>query len=288
MSAVELAIEARARALTRNLRVGRVLPSQRRRMVGPFIFLDQMGPAEFAPGEGLDVGPHPHIGLSTLTYLFEGEILHRDSLGAVQPIRPGEVNWMTAGRGVAHSERTAPGPRASGQRLFGLQAWVALPEAQEEIAPAFAHHGRDELPVLAERGVRLRVVAGEAFGVRSPLAVHSPLFYVDAELDAGADLASPMEHEERAAYIVQGRVVADGSDYPSGRLLVFRPGAAASFRALEPSRVVLIGGAPVGERRIWWNFVSSREERIEQAKADWKAGRFPAVPDESEPVPLPQ
>jgi redox-sensitive bicupin YhaK (pirin superfamily) len=275
--------------------VRRVLPSVQRRMVGPFVFLDQMGPATFEAGRGLDVRPHPHIGLATVTYLFEGEILHRDSLGTVQPIRPGEVNWMTAGRGIAHSERTGPEVRQRGGRLFGIQSWVALPAAHEETAPAFAHHGGDALPLIEGDGARMRLIAGSAWGASAPVAVLSDLFYADAALAAGARIVLPAEYEERAAYIVEGTVTVDGQDFPAGQLLVFRPGAEIAVEAAPGvggdggARVMLLGGATMdGPRHIWWNFVSRSPERIEQAKEDWKEGRFSPVPGETEFIPLPE
>jgi hypothetical protein len=284
---IETVIVPRARDLG-GFAVRRALPSAQRQMVGPFIFWDQMGPAEFLLGEGLDVRPHPHIGLATVTYLFEGEILHRDSLGTLQPIRPGDVNWMTAGRGIAHSERTAPEVRAAGARLFGIQAWVALPAAAEETEPDFAHLGRDELPVVTGEGKRVRIVAGSLYGERSPAATLSAMFYADAALAAGAALPLPAEHEERAVYVASGAVEVAGDRFEAGQLLVFRPGDAITLAAPVPARLLLLGGEPMdGPRHIWWNFVSSRKDRIEQAKADWRAGRFTPVPGESELIPLP-
>jgi redox-sensitive bicupin YhaK (pirin superfamily) len=284
---VELVLVPKSRDLG-GFQVGRVLPSGRRRMVGPFVFLDQMGPSLLGPGKGLDVRPHPHIGLATLTYLFEGEILHRDSLGVVQPIRPGEVNWMTAGRGVVHSERTPPERRPHDGPLFGMQAWIALPQEAEETEPAFAHISADSLPVLEERGLRLRLVAGELFGQRSPLATFSETVYADVELAAGAVLPLDPSHEERAVYLVEGTVNVAGRSHEAGRLLVLRSGDAVSARAETAARLVLLGGAAMdGPRFIWWNFVSSRKERIEQAKADWRHGRFETVPGEDEFIPLP-
>ena len=284
---IETVIVPRARDLG-GFAVRRALPSAQRQMVGPFIFWDQMGPAEFLLGEGLDVRPHPHIGLATVTYLFEGEILHRDSLGTLQPIRPGDVNWMTAGRGIAHSERTAPEVRAAGARLFGIQAWVALPAAAEETEPDFAHHGRDELPVVSGEGKKVRIVAGSLYGERSPAATLSAMFYADAALAAGTKLPLPAEHEERAVYVASGAVEVAGDRFEAGQLLVFRPGDAITLCAPVPARLLLLGGEPMdGPRHIWWNFVSSRKDRIEQAKADWRTGRFTPVPGESELIPLP-
>jgi redox-sensitive bicupin YhaK (pirin superfamily) len=270
--------------------VGRVLPSAARRLVGPFIFFDHMGPAELGPGEGMDVRPHPHIGLATVTYLFEGEIIHRDSLGSCQPIRPGDINWMTAGRGIAHSERTSAELRESGSRIHGLQLWVALPLADEEAAPEFHHHPASTLPALEQEGARIRVLAGTAYGQTSPVRTFSSLFYVDIALPAGCSLPVPREHEERAAYVVEGAIECGTERAESRRMLVFTPGAEVVLRAETDARVVLVGGAPIdGERHIFWNFVSSSKERIEQAKRDWKEQRFPKVPgDEIEFIPLPE
>ena len=282
----------RARELVDGFNVRRALPSARRRMVGPFIFLDQMGPEILRAGAGLDVAPHPHIGLATVTYLFAGELLHRDGLGTVQPIRPGEVNWMTAGSGIAHSERTPPQLRTAGSELFGIQSWVALPLRQEEMAPSFAHHGARELPVVEGEGKRVRLIAGSLYGARSPVHTLSEMFYADVELDAGARLDVPAEQEERAAYVVEGSVEigGDGATFDAGQLMVFKPGAEITLAAPQrPSRVMLLGGAPLdGRRHIWWNFVSSSPERIEQAKDDWKRGRLAPVPDETESIPLPE
>ena len=271
--------------------VRRALPARERQMVGPFIFFDQMGPGEFLTGRGLDVRPHPHIGLSTVTYLFEGEILHRDSLGSAQPIRPGDVNWMTAGQGIAHSERTDTALRARGNRLFGIQSWVALPRAQEEAAPGFAHHPVASLPGAEEAGLRLRLIAGTGWGMASPVAVSSPLFYADAVLAPGAAVPLPVEHEERGVYIVEGEVAVAGTRFEAGRMLLFRAGDRMALTAGPTgARLLLLGGAAMdGPRFIFWNFVSSSRERIEQAKADWKGGRFGLVPgDEREFIPLPE
>jgi len=270
--------------------VRRALPARERQMVGPFIFFDQMGPGEFLTGKGLDVRPHPHVGLSTVTYLFEGEILHRDSLGSAQPIRPGELNWMTAGRGIVHSERTDPALRQAPRRLFGIQSWVALPREAEDADPAFAHHDAAALPAVSEPGLRLRLVAGQAWGLSAPVAVSSPLFYADAQLDPGARLPLPDRHEERAAYVVQGSVEVAGSSFEAGRMLVFRPGDALAIAAGPGgARLLLLGGATMdGPRYLFWNFVASSRERIEEAKAAWAAGRFASVPgDEKEFIPLP-
>ncbi|HEY1891929.1 MAG TPA: pirin family protein [Steroidobacteraceae bacterium] len=281
-------IDARARDLG-GFTVGRVLPAPARKLIGPFIFFDHMGPAAFPPGRGIDVRPHPHIGLATVTYLYEGEIVHRDSLGSQQPIRPGDVNWMTAGRGIAHSERTGTELRQTGSRLDGLQLWVALPRRHEETAPAFHHHPAGELPALEVAGTRLRLLAGSAFGATSPVKTFSPLFYLDAVMPAGSELPLPNDYEERAAYIVSGRVECDNERAERGRMLVFAPGAAVRLLAATDARVAIIGGAPIdGERHIFWNFVSSSQARIEQAKRDWREGRFAKVPgDEQEFIPLP-
>jgi hypothetical protein len=238
-------------------------------MVGPFIFMDQMGPAEFRIGQGVDVRPHPHIGLATVTYLFDGEITHRDSLGNLILIRPGEVNLMIAGRGIAHSERTPPEDRASGPKLYGLQTWLALPKAQEEVAPAFAHHGRDELPVIDGEGKRVRLILGTLYGETSPVATLSETIYAEAVLAPGAVLPFDAEHEERGLYIVAGEIDIGGVTFAAGRLLVLRPGENISVLALSQARLMLVGGATMdGPRHIWWNFVSSSQDRIEAAKAD--------------------
>lgn len=253
--------------------VRRSLPTARRRMVGPFTFLDHMGPAAVA----MDVLPHPHIGISTLTYLFEGRVVHRDSLGNTQPIVPGEANWMVSGRGIAHSER------GHAQELHGIQAWLALPESDEETAPSFTHSDADELPLMHERDFDARLISGSAFGLTSPARAFSPHFYLDVRLRAGARIELPREHEERAAYVVDGRL----REGEPGQLIVFERGD-AFITAQQPSTVMLLGGAPLGHRFMWWNFVSSRRERIEQAKHDWDAGRIALPPDDDrEWVPLP-
>ena len=269
--------------------VRRALPSARRQMVGPFIFFDQMGPAEFLTDQGIDVRPHPHINLATLTYLFEGEILHRDSLGTEQPIRPGAVNWMRAGRGIVHSERTAPERRASGQRLFGLQTWMALPEEREEDDPAFLHHGAEALPRVEAEGVTARLIAGSAFGQSSPLVTASETLYADVQIAAGRSLPIDPDTEERALYTISGEIGIGGDRFGPAQLLVLRPGDPITVRALSDARVMLFGGASMGgPRYIWWNFVSSRRERIEAAKEEWSRGRFDTVPgDEAEFIPLP-
>jgi redox-sensitive bicupin YhaK (pirin superfamily) len=291
-TALEIVIAPRSSEIADGFTVRRALPSSRRRMVGPFIFLDQMGPELLLGDRSLDIAPHPHIGLATVTYLFEGEILHRDSTGIVQPIRAGDVNWMTAARGIAHSERTPDAVRAAGGRIFGLQSWVALPARDEEREPSFAHHDMRALPIVEGEGKRVRLVAGSLFGERSPVETLSELFYADALLDTDARIEMTAEHEERAAYIVEGAAEVEGEDglYGDGQLLIFRPGVAATLRTArnEPARIMLLGGAALdGPRHIWWNFVSSSRERIEQAKEDWRAGRFAAVPGETERIPLP-
>jgi hypothetical protein len=271
--------------------VRRALPAKEKQMVGPFIFFDQMGPGEFLIGKGLDVRPHPHIGLATVTYLFNGSILHRDSLGTQLPILPGDVNWMTAGSGIAHSERTDTALRAHTNKLFGIQSWVALPKAMEETPPAFVHHDAGSLPILDDNGVRLRLIAGDGWGIRSPVQTHWPLFYADATLEPGAVLPLPDQHEERGVYIVQGPVDVAGTQFEAGRMLLFRAGDRLALRAGPAgARLLLLGGAVMdGPRHIFWNFVSSASERIEQAKADWKAGRFGLVAgDEQEFIPLPE
>lgn len=270
--------------------VRRALPSARSRMVGPFIFFDHFGPAEFRAGNGLDVRPHPHIGLATVTYLFDGEIMHRDSLGTAAPIKPGEINWMTAGRGIVHSERTGPELRASGSPIHGLQMWVALPAAKEEIEPGFAHHENDEFPMINDEQAFVRVVVGSLFGKTSPVpTVHETLF-ANVALRAAATLPLDPTHEERALYVVDGTIDISGDTFEPGRLLVFKPGDTVTIKAASDAHFVILGGAPMdGPRHIWWNFVSSRKERIEQAKAEWKAGHFGKVPgDEIEFIPLPE
>ncbi|HET6619741.1 MAG TPA: pirin family protein [Dongiaceae bacterium] len=268
--------------------VRRALPAIQRRMIGPFIFLDHMGPVQLGPGRGLDVRPHPHIGLSTMTYLFEGEILHRDSLGTVQMIRPGAVNWMTAGSGVAHSERT-PRQTGAGGRLSGIQFWVALPKSREEMAPAFVHLEADELPVMEDTKMSARIVAGEAFGLRSPLEPPHPMISADIALAEGARAVLPPRYAEQALYVAQGEIELTGVRAGQGQLVVLSLQAARSVRALSDARFLLIGGEPMdGPRHIWWNFVSSSKERIEQAKEDWKHGRIAGVPGEPDYIPLPE
>ncbi|MDA5194731.1 pirin family protein [Govanella unica] len=286
--AIETIIVGRARDLG-GFSVQRVLPSVKRRMVGPFVFLDQMGPVDFSPGQGIDVRPHPHIGLETVTYMFEGEILHRDSLGSVQPITPGAVNWMTAGKGIAHSERSSTENRCHKQRLFGLQLWVALPVTRETMDPSFTHYAADQFPELTGDGLHTRVLAGTLYGKTSPVVTQSELFYGDIRMIEGARLQVESGYEERAAYLVSGAVEIGGDRFTPGQLLVFKPGAEIVITALEAVRLVLLGGAAMdGPRHIWWNFVSSRQDLIEAAKEDWKQGRFDRVIGDTEFIPLPE
>ncbi len=269
--------------------VRRALPSARSRMVGPFIFFDHFGPAVFKAGDGMDVRPHPHIGLSTVTYLFDGEIVHRDSLGSAVPIRPGAVNLMTAGRGIVHSERTAADHRDGGEPLHGLQLWVALPANNEERAPAFAHTPSPNIPELRENGLTLRVIAGTMHGLRSPVATSWETVFAQAHLTAGSILPLDAYYEERALYVISGEIEIAGEGHGPERLLVLKPGDRIEVKAVSDAHVVVVGGAAMdGPRHIWWNFVSSRKDRIEAAKADWKAGRFDLVPgDATEFIPLP-
>lgn len=286
---VQIVVVPRTSDLGDGFQVRRALPSAQRRMVGPFVFLDQMGPVSFEAGRGLDVRPHPHIGLATVTYLHEGAIVHRDSVGSVQTIRPGDVNWMTAGQGIVHSERTDAASRAGGQQLAGLQMWVGLPQAYEETGPTFAHYPGQDLPELEGEGVQARVVAGSIFGKTSPVTTHSDLFFADVVLQPGARVTVPAEHEERAVYLSEGAIEIAGQRHEAGRLLVLAPGQPADLLAPEGARFAVLGGEPLdGPRYVWWNFVSSSRERIEQAKEDWQRDRFGvAVPDETEFIPLP-
>jgi redox-sensitive bicupin YhaK (pirin superfamily) len=285
---IDLVIDQRRKDLG-GFEVGRVLPHATRRMVGPFVFLDHMGPADFEPGfpRSTDVRPHPHVGLSTLSYLFEGEMTHRDSTGAVQPIRPGEVNWMTAGRGVTHSERFER-LRDEGGRMNGIQTWIALPVEDEEVAPSFAHYAAHELPSYESGGLSARLIAGELVGTRSPVATHSPMFYAHWAMQAGTKAGLPADYSERAAYVAQGVVEIGGHELRGGQMAVFAPGATVVVHAATPAIVMLLGGEPIGPRFIEWNFVASSKERIEQAKADWRAGRFKLPEgDDKEFIPLP-
>ncbi|MFZ0852861.1 MAG: pirin family protein [Hyphomicrobiaceae bacterium] len=304
--AIEHVIVPRARDLG-GFEVRRALPAAQKQMVGPFIFFDQMGPAEFLIGKGIDVRPHPHIGLATVTYLFEGEVFHRDSLGSSLAIRPGEVNLMRAGRGIVHSERETSeanlrtgghglshvkdqAPAATVKRLFGIQAWAALPKSHEEAAPAFAHHGAGELPRIAGEGKTVRLVMGSAYGARSPVEFPHEALFAEAVLAPGSVLPLDPDHDERAVYVASGKIDIAGTAFAAGQLLIFKPGDRISVLALAQSRLMLLGGEPMdGPRHIWWNFVSSSKERIEQAKADWRAKRFALVPgDEKEFIPLPE
>ncbi|OHT20484.1 pirin family protein [Edaphosphingomonas haloaromaticamans] len=287
---IEHVILPPVRDLGDGFKVRRALPSAKKRMVGPMIFFDQMGPATFHSGEGLDVRPHPHIGLATVTYLFEGEILHRDSLGSVQPIRPGAVNWMTAGSGIVHSERTGDEVRASGGPLYGIQTWVALPTALEETAPAFSHHPDATIPQIEGEGLTLKLIAGATAGARSPVPTVSDMVYGDLQLLDGARYSFPREHVERAIYVVSGSVSIAGQEgrFGEAELVIFRPGAEIVVTAHGPTRLMIVGGEPFPEKRyIYWNFVSSSPDRLEQAKTDWRERRFPDVPGETEFIPLP-
>jgi redox-sensitive bicupin YhaK (pirin superfamily) len=285
---VEGVIRARPRDIG-GFSVRRSLPDPQRRLVGPFIFWDHMGPAQFEPAHGLDVRPHPHIGLATVTYLFEGEVVHKDSLGSDQAIQPGAINWMTAGRGIAHSERTGPEARKHGSRLHGIQSWLALPLEHEETEPTFRHHEAKSIPEASTDGVRLRLLVGAAYGMASPVRVFSPTFYAEAVMPTGAVLSLPPEHEERAAYVVEGALESDAQVIREGEMLIGRPRSDVLLRATRPSRVMLFGGARMdGPRHIWWNFVSSSEQRMERAKAEWRDGLFGKIPgDDVEFIPLP-
>ena len=282
-------IEGKLHDLGDGFTVRRLLPAQQTRHVGPLVFFDHIGPAVFGAGQGMDVRPHPHIGLATVTWLFEGTIRHRDSLGSRADIRPGAVNWMTAGRGIAHSERTPPQARRDGQTLHGVQIWVALPQAEAEVAPEFHHHERAALPRLQRPGVEAVLIAGRAYGEESPVKVFAPMFLLEVNLAAGAELALPEEHVERGVFVVEGVVEWGGLEIPATRMAVQAGRSAPSLRARKASRLILFGGAPLdGERHLWWNFVASSRERIEQAKADWRAGAFGKVTgDEKEFIPLP-
>ena len=288
---LDIVIEARKASIAPGMNVRRILPFRLRRMVGPFIFMDHAGPID-APAQNassMDVLPHPHIGLSTVSYLFGGQVTHRDSLGVQQIIRPGEVNWMTAGKGIAHSERFEDPAALSGGTLEMIQTWVALPEKDEESNPAFDNYKAEELPIYTEGGVWMRLIAGNAFGLRNGVKTHSPLFYIHAVLQNGARIGLPKGHSERAIYVAKGSVEVSGRSYAAGQMLVFSNGVDPRITATEVSTLMLLGGEPLGERFIWWNFVSSRKERIEQAKADWRQGRIILPPaDNTEFVPLPE
>ena len=287
---LDIVIDARIAALSTGLDVRRILPFRLRRMVGPFIFMDHAGPVDkqIEMNSSMDVLPHPHIGLSTVSYLFGGQVTHRDSLGVQQIIKPGEVNWMTAGSGIAHSERfEEPGALAGGE-LEMIQTWVALPENNEEDAPSFANYKPEELPIFTDTGIWMRLIAGNAYGLRNDVKIHSPLFYLHVVLDAGAKLGLPGEHAERGIYIAKGSIEVNGIIYITGQMLVFSQGAEPVIHAKQKATLMLLGGEHVGDRYIWWNFVSSRKERIEQAKADWKEGRIQLPPtDNHEFIPLP-
>lgn len=286
--ALDLVIVPRARDLG-GFAVRRALPHGRRQMVGPFIFFDQMGPVQFVGGRGMDVRPHPHIGLATVTYLFDGRVMHRDSEGNEVEITPGAMNLMTAGRGIAHSERTPGDVRRDGGAMHGIQSWIALPEAHEETDPSFQHFAASVLPLVEDRGVSARVIAGSAFGATAPVARLSDWFYVEVVLAAGASAPLDADHEERAIYVVEGTVEIAGDRFEGPRLLIFRPGDRITVKAADRARMLFLGGAAAdGPRHIWWNFVSSRRERIEEAKQAWKTGRFKPVPGDSEFIPLPE
>ena len=268
--------------------VRRLLPSHPHKMVGPFIFFDHMGHVDFAPGQGLDVRPHPHIGLATVTYLFEGAILHRDSLGTVQEIRPGDVNWMTAGAGIAHSERSPDASRRAGGALEGIQIWIALPKEHETVAPSFEHHPAATLPMIAADGLNLRVIAGSAFGMTSPVTTFSPMFYVALEMEQGVKFEFPCEYPQRAVYLAEGAVELDGEPLSERHMAVPGDAQTLTIEAKTRARVMLLGGEPLdGDRFIWWNFVASSKDAIQQAKERWRAQEFGKVPDETEWIPLP-
>ncbi len=286
--ALDLIIVPRMRDLGDGFSVRRALPHDKRQMVGPFIFFDQMGPVQFMAGQGMDVRPHPHIGLATVTYLFDGRVMHRDSEGNALEITPGAMNLMTAGRGIAHSERTPAGARLGTEGMYGIQSWIALPQAYEETLPSFQHFDAASLPAIDDKGVTARVIAGSAFGKTSPVGMLSEWLYVDVALAAGASAPLDPDQEERAIYVVEGEVDIAGEIFQGPRLLVFRPGDRITVRANSAARLMFLGGAALeGPRYIWWNFVSSRKERIEQAKEDWRSGRFAPVPGETEFIPLP-
>lgn len=268
--------------------VRRLLPDAKRRMVGPFVFLDHMGPHDFAPGQGIDVRPHPHIGLSTLTWLWDGALMHRDSVGSAQVIRPGDVNWMTAGRGIVHSERSPGTERASGHRIEGLQTWLAMPESEAEAAPSFQHVPAAEVPTLHRDGVEIAIVAGHAFGQQSPVRTCVDTLYASLHFAEGASVTVEADHEERAIYPLEDGLLLDGEPLAARQLHVLEEPGPQLLKASAPVRAMLLGGASVGPRVLWWNFVATSRERIEQAKADWAAQRFGRVPGEAEFIPLPE
>lgn len=284
---VDMVVNPRYRDLV-GFQINRVWPTAQRRLVGPFIFFDHMLPVDLPPGCGLDVPPHPHIGLATVTYLFAGELMHRDSLGSEQAIRPGELNWMTAGRGIVHSERSTGSARRGQSQLHGIQAWVALPRSHETVAPSFRHYSADQIPKIERAGVELKIIAGNAFGQHSPAETMSELFYVEADLAAGSRLDFDSGLGERAAYIVQGSVGVAQTVYDAGQMLVLRPGLDVSLVASVDAKLMLFGGSPLpGDWHIWWNFVASSAERIEQARSDWEGRRFPHVPGDAGHMPAP-
>lgn len=293
---IEMTISGRARDLG-GFSVRRLIPAAKKRLVGPFIFFDHLGPAEFGPGNGIDVRPHPHIGLATVTYLFEGGLDHRDTLGIHQTIKPGDVNWMTAGKGIVHSERTGDDARTTGHKIHGIQTWVALPVEVEETDPSFHHHKAHELPEIEMDGVKMRLILGSAYGETSPVKVFSPIFYLHAETEAGAVFKLTDEHAERAVYVVSGEIEIDGRLFGEGEMIILDDEAEIGIRTISDARLMMFGGAHLpGDRHIFWNFVSSRKDRVEQAKTDWKASAdagfensvFTLPPEESEHIPLPE
>jgi redox-sensitive bicupin YhaK (pirin superfamily) len=287
--ALELVIIPRVRDLGDGFVVRRAMPTEKRQLVGPFIFFDQMGPVQFLAGQGMDVRPHPHIGLATVTYLFDGRVMHRDSEGNALEITPGAMNLMTAGRGIAHSERTPISARQGHDGLFGIQSWIALPQAYEETNPSFQHFDAGDLPVIEDGGIWARIIAGSAFGRESPVGMLSEWLYAEVRLESAASVPLDSDHEERAIYVVEGEVDIAGETFEAPRLLIFRPGDRITVRATRRARLMFLGGSALeGPRYIWWNFVSSRRERIEQAKEEWKSGKFAPVPDDTEFIPLPE
>ena len=288
MSSASLIVKPHTKDLG-DFAVRRLLPAASVKLVGPFIFFDHMGPADFAPGRGIDVRPHPHIGLATVTYLFEGRILHRDSLGSVQSIAPGDVNWMVAGSGIVHSERTSPEDRQHARRLHGIQSWIALPKAHETTAPSFLHIDKSRLPVIRRDGVEMRLIAGTAFGERAPTPTFSEMFYLGVEMSAGSVFELPAEHAQRGIYVVEGDVTIDGTALAPYHMATYSNDATLTIRAATVARVMLLGGAPLdGERLIWWNFVASSPQMIDTAKERWRKQDYPPVPGETEFIPLPE
>jgi redox-sensitive bicupin YhaK (pirin superfamily) len=285
-----IVIKGKPHDLGDGFHVSRMLPAFEQRAIGPFVFFDYFGPVDLAPGKGIDVRPHPHIGLATVTYLFDGSQMHRDTLGSAQQIHPGDVNWMTAGRGIAHSERTQPEVRAKGHRMHGIQSWVGLPEKDEEVAPSFQHVASKELPSVVRDGVTLKIITGEAFGLKSPVKVFSPIFYVDVQFAPGASFDVTAEHEQRAVFVVGGQIEVAGQSHGDGTMVVLAPGETTHISAKDATRVMLLGGAALdGERHLWWNFVASSKARIERAKAEWRSGAFGVIPgDDKEFIPLPE